>query len=94
MTVKIRESAEDDKEFIRKVHQNTFDQPEGEAVSKLAIELLEDKTAFPILSLVAEQDNEIIGNIIFSSANIEGLGEDSVYILAPLAVIRSEQKKG
>jgi putative acetyltransferase len=52
--VKIRESLENDKEFIRKVHQNAFGQPEGETVSQLAIDLLEDKTALPILSLVAE----------------------------------------
>jgi predicted N-acetyltransferase YhbS len=70
--VKIRESVDDDKTCIRKVHQNAFDQSEGEAVSQVAIDLLEDKTALPILSLVAEQDNEIIGNIIFSSVSIEG----------------------
>ena len=57
--MKIRESLESDKGSIRKVHQNAFGQPEGETVSQLAIDLLDDKTALPILSLVAEQDNEI-----------------------------------
>ncbi len=69
--MKIRESVENDKRSIREIHQNAFDQSEGETVSQLAIDLLEDKTALPILSLVAEQDNEIIGNVIFSSVNIE-----------------------
>jgi len=92
--VKIRESLENDKEFIRKVHQNAFGQPEGETVSQLAIDLLEDKTALPILSLVAEQDNEIIGNVIFSSVNIEGAEGVSAYILAPLAVVKDIQRKG
>ncbi|MBC2710433.1 MAG: N-acetyltransferase [Desulfosarcina sp.] len=92
--MKIRESVENDKKSIRKVHQNAFDQSEGETVSQLAIDLLEDKTALPILSLVAEQDNEIIGNIIFSSINIEDVEGVSAYILAPLAVTRFEQKKG
>jgi len=92
--VNIRESVEDDKKSIRKVHLNAFDQSEGEAVSQLAIDLLEDKTALPILSLVAEQDNEIIGNVIFSSVNIEGVEEVSAYILAPLAVTRFAQGKG
>ena len=64
--MKIRESLENDKESIRKVHQNAFGQSEGETVSQLAIDLLDDKTALPILSLVAEQDNKIIGNVIFS----------------------------
>jgi len=92
--VKIRESLENDKEFIRKVHQNAFGQPEGETVSQLAIDLLNDKTALPILSLVAEQDNEIIGNVIFSSVNIEGFEGVSAYILAPLAVAGFAQKSG
>jgi predicted N-acetyltransferase YhbS len=92
--VKIRESVEDDKKSIRKVHLNAFDQSEGETVSQLAIDLLEDKTALPILSLVAEQDNEIIGNVIFSSVNIEGAKEVLAYILAPLAVARFAQGKG
>ena len=85
-SVKIRESVENDKKSIRKVYLNAFDQSEGETISQLAIDLLEDKTELPILSFVAEQDNEIIGNVIFSSINIEGTEGVSAYILAPLAV--------
>ena len=92
--MKIRESVENDKNSIRKVHLNAFDKSEGETVSQLAIDLLEDKTALPILSLVAEQDNEIIGNVIFSSVNIEGVEGVSAYILAPLAVKRLAQRSG
>ena len=92
--MKIRESVENDIKSIRKVHLNAFDQPEGETVSQLAIDLLEDKAALPILSLVAEQDDEIIGNVIFSSVNIEGAEGVSAFILAPLAVTRFAQRKG
>ena len=92
--MEIRESVENDKKSIRKVHLNAFDQSEGETVSQLAIDLLEDKTALPILSLVAEQDGVIIGNVIFSSVNIEGAEGVSAYILAPLAVTRFAQGKG
>lgn len=92
--MKIRESIDSDKKFIRKVHQNAFGQSEGESVSQLAIDLLADQTALPILSLVAEQDNEIIGNIIFSSVTIEGAEGISAYILAPLAVTWFAQRKG
>ncbi|MCK5666879.1 MAG: hypothetical protein KAI17_25505, partial [Thiotrichaceae bacterium] len=70
--MKIRDSVVKDKTQIRKVLLNAFDEEEGEVVSQLAIDLLEDVTALPILSLVAEQDNDIIGHIIFSSVNIEG----------------------
>lgn len=92
--MKIRESVESDKKSIRMVHLNAFDQSEAETVSQLAIDLLEDKTALSILSLVVEQDNDIIGNVIFSSVNIEGTEDISAYILAPLAVSRLAQKKG
>lgn len=92
--MKIRESVENDRKSIRKVYKNAFDQSEGEIVAQLAIDLLEDKTARPILSLVAEQDDKIIGNVIFSSVNIEGVEGVSAYILAPLAVTRFAQRSG
>ncbi len=94
----IRESLEEDKKSIRKVHLNAFEQSEGESeaetVSQLAIDLLEDQTALPILSLVVEQDNEIIGNVIFSSVSIDGAEGVTAYILAPLAVTKFAQGKG
>ena len=90
----IRESRVSDIDSIHLLHENAFGEPEGKVVAQLAIDLLEDKTALPILSLVAEQDNEIIGNVIFSSVTIEGVEGVSAYILAPLAVARFEQKKG
>ena len=92
--MEIRESVENDKKPIKKVHLNAFDESEGEIVAQLAVDLLEDKTALPILSLVAEQDNEIIGSVIFSSVNIEGVEGVSAYILAPLAVTRFAQRNG
>jgi predicted N-acetyltransferase YhbS len=92
--MKIRESIQDDKESIRKLHMNAFGAPEGEIVSQLAVNLLEDETALPMLSFVAEQDNEIIGNVIFSSVTIDGAESVSSYILAPLAVAQSSQGQG
>jgi predicted N-acetyltransferase YhbS len=92
--MQIRESVEKDKDAIRIVHLAAFGESEGETVSQLAIELLEDKNAQPTLSLVAEQNNEIIGNIIFSPVNIEGIKGISAYILAPLAVKIDNQRKG
>ena len=38
--MKIRESVENDRKSIRKVHKNAFDQSEGEIVAQLAIDLL------------------------------------------------------
>ena len=90
----IRESEEKDKCSIKRLHREAFGKSEGDTVSQLAIELLEDKTALPTLSLVAEEGSEIIGNIIFSSVNIEGAEGVSAYLLAPLAVTKSRRGKG
>jgi len=38
---------------------------------------------------VAEQNNEIIGSVIFSPINIEGFKEVSAYLLAPPAVAKN-----
>jgi len=93
--MKIRESTSQEHNIIRKVHQNAFGQPEGPTVSQLAVDILVDKTALPILSLVAEANQKIVGSIIFSAVKIDGCEEDvSAYILAPLAVEKKSQGKG
>lgn len=92
--MQIRESTDNDRDPILKVHQEAFGEPEGEAVSQLALDLLKDKTALPLLSLVAEEDNEILGHIIFTSVKVDGYEDLSIYILAPLAVSKSYQQKG
>lgn len=92
--MKIRESIKGDIIQIKDLHQNAFDQSEAELVSQLAMDLLDDGTTPPVLSLVAEQDNEIIGNVIFSAVNIQGAEAISAYILAPLAVKKSAQRSG
>jgi len=92
--VNIRESVDRDKTAIAKVHLEAFGEPEGDMVSQLALELLEDTTAFPMLSLVAEQNHQITGNVIFSSVTIEGGEGVNAYLLAPLAVARSRQRQG
>lgn len=92
--VKIRESDQSDKTHIRTVHQNAFGAAEGPAVSRLAVELLEDESARPVLSLVAEKGDELVASIIFSSIRLEGGGPVSAYILAPLAVAGQHQGCG
>ncbi len=61
----------------------------------MAIDLLQDETALPILSLVAEEAGRIVGHVIFSAAAIEGVEQDlSAYILAPLGVLEDHQGSG
>lgn len=90
----IRESTESDRGSIRAVHQDAFGPSEGETVSQLAVDLLEDETAHPVLSLVAEEENGIIGNVIFSSVRIEDAENVSACIMAPVAVVKRVQRQG
>lgn len=92
--MQIRESIDTDKEAIREVHQNAFAGPDGETVSRLAVDLLDDPTAHPILSLVAESESKIIGSVIFSTVRIDGAENISSYIMAPLAVVKENHRQG
>ena len=71
-----------------------FGKSEGEAVAKLAINLLSDVTASPALSLIAEIDNEIAGHILFTSVQLEHINDSNAYILGPLAVVNDMQGIG
>lgn len=92
--MQIRESIENDKKTIRKIHQQAFGDKEGKAVAQLAIDLIADKTAYPMLSLVADSDNKIVGHIIFTAIKIDGATVTGGYILAPLAVATNFQGVG
>ena len=76
------------------MHKNAFGLDEGEVISKLIQNILIDKTAMPLLSLICLDGNEIIGHILFSTVKVEGHNELSAYILAPLAVLKNYQGKG
>lgn len=63
--------------------------------SKLIEKIRLSPQFIPELSIVAEKDNEIVGHILLSKAEV--VDEDSVYeviVLAPIAVKPSLQKKG
>lgn len=92
--MQIRESTDNEKDSIFRIHKEAFGKAEGQAVAKLTIDLLEDKTAHPILSLVAECERGIVGHILFTSVSVNGFSIDSAYILAPLAVATGHQGKG
>ncbi len=57
--------------------------------------LLNDPSARPLLSLVAQDGDRIVGHILFTAARLEGASRDvSVAILAPLAVVPEAQRRG
>lgn len=63
--------------------------------SNLVNDLLNDDSAKPLLSLLAINDDEAIGHILFTRVRITG-NEDSLSarILAPLAILPKAQAKG
>lgn len=91
--MQIREAGSADLRSIRQVHLDAFGE-EGGTISDLALALIADDTAQPLLALVAEADGEVVGSIIFSTARIRGAENVSAYLLAPLAVARRHQRKG
>jgi len=52
------------------------------------------KRAQPVVSLVAEDDGEIVGHIIFSPVWLSGHGHLKILGLGPMAVLPKHQRKG
>ena len=90
--MQIREASKDDAENIRNVHLQAFDSSEAQMVSELAVNLLNENHPVKIISLVAIENNEIIGHTAFSPVFFESTNEHFGYILAPLAVSSKFQK--
>ncbi len=93
--MKIRSSYKSDRLEIEKVHTIAFGKDEGPEIAELVNGLFGDKTAEPILSLVAVKNKKIIGHILFTKVNIAHTPVSvSAQILAPLAVLPEVQAKG
>ena len=93
--MEIRKSGYSDDKNIQKLHLDAFGESEGEEIANLVSDLFNDKTAQPLLSLVAVDDGEIVGHILFTSVKIKHTTKPvSAYILAPLAVSPACQKTG
>ena len=81
------------------VHQQAFDaasdMDKGVIISELVKDLLEDPTAEPRHSLIAVEQDIVIGHVLFTNVHFEGVADDTVaQILAPLAVLPDFQAKG
>lgn len=88
--VLIREEKSGDVDRIRKVNERGFGQPaEANIVDKLRL------SSGGLLSLVAVQENQIVGRILFSPATIEKDGKTLVGMgLTPMAVLPEFQRQG
>jgi putative acetyltransferase len=67
----------------------------GNDEADLVVALLGDPTAAPRINLVAEEDGEIVGHVLFTRAVVRTeTGDVDATILAPLAVAPAAQGKG
>jgi len=87
--IQLRETTASDLNDIIKVETLAFGY-EKEAI--LTSELLSDKTAEPIISLLAFHNDKAVGHILFTKAY--GADNTMMHILAPLAIVPEYQRLG
>jgi predicted N-acetyltransferase YhbS len=93
--LKIRKSIESERSEILNIHDQAFGKGKGSVIAKLVNDLFDDETAKPILSLVAVENDKLVGHILYTKVIVaEAENSISAQILAPLAVLPDEQKKG
>ena len=89
--MEIRAELESDHAEVFTVNQLAFDQDDE---SRIIEKIRESPHFVPELSLVAINNNELIGHILFSRLQINGAQEHTSLALAPMAVRPDHQKQG
>ncbi len=93
--MEIRNSTETDRAEIGEIHIKAFGEDKGPEIADLVNGLLDDETAMPLLSLVAVENGQLIGHILYTKAVLTRTDKPvSVQLLAPLAVLPDTQTKG
>ena len=92
MNISIRKSTDTDLKTLLEVNRKAFN---SDVEPQLVNDLLNDDTAAPVFSLVACNEEEIVGHILFSRCTLNGKNNTpTIYILAPLAILPEYQNKG
>jgi putative acetyltransferase len=87
----IRPARADELDAVLRIHRLAFGE-EDEAV--LVRRLLADRSAQPVVSLVALHGAELVGHVLFTRATLVGEDETRIALLAPLAVVPPAQRQG
>ena len=91
----IRKTTQADIETILSIHKKAFGGDKGPEIARLVEDLFSDRTAMPLLSLIAIDGNRAVGHILFTRARLNPADETvSVQLLAPLAVLPEAQSEG
>jgi putative acetyltransferase len=89
-----RLALETDLDSTLKVIETALSDEENKVVMNLVLELSRETTSPSIKSLVAEDNNQVIGYGSYSPIFLKSNTSISGYILAPLAVSPEHQKQG
>lgn len=92
--VAICEATEMDLHALLEVERNAFGEEEGPVIVELVSNLLADPSAQPLLSLIALENEQVIGHILFTRAQVGSFEQVSSVILAPLAIAPDKQGRG
>ena len=93
--MEIRPSTVGDTPDILDLQRAAFGHEKGSVIAELVEDLLCDETALPSLSLVAEDQNAIVGHVLYTRVDITNPDDPvSARILAPLAVLPAYQNQG
>ncbi len=85
----IRRETEKDKTTIQEINQSAFERfAEATLVDTLRGQ------CHPIISLIAEEDSEVVGHIMFSPITLSGYSDLKIMGLAPMAIFPKYQRKG
>ena len=87
----VRPARADETDAVLRVERAAFG---GDVEAALVTDLLEDPTALPVTSLVAEVDGETVGHVLFTGASPGEGNIATAVLLAPLAVHPSHQRQG
>ncbi|MCU0936010.1 MAG: N-acetyltransferase [Gammaproteobacteria bacterium] len=88
----IRPAEPQDLTAVLRVERAAFGRAEE---AELVAALLEDPTASPRVSLLAEVDGAPVGHVLFTGARVQGEGPVLAgSLLAPLAVVPAAQRRG
>jgi putative acetyltransferase len=87
----IREALKVDFDKVLYVERTAFGSDEE---AKLVSDLIGDESAKPIVSLLAIENDQAVGHIMFTKACLEPKSPLSIAILAPLAVVPDSQGRG
>ncbi|OUD16188.1 GNAT family N-acetyltransferase [Thioflexithrix psekupsensis] len=90
----VRQATALDNAAICQVMLSAFGASEGEEIVQLFTQLQPDITAQPMLSLVAVEEEHIVGHILFTAAHIVPVTSMRAALLAPLAVHPARQNQG